>query len=298
MSELDDDDRARLVAWLSGELADPERGEFELRLARDPELARLAQELGALDELLQRRRAGAEGARARRRRAWGWPLALAAGLAAVLLGRALFLSGTQRAKSVELAVAASPDSARAWIEAHPALAGLRPPGLDELRGPGEAPNVGAEDYLARAAPGERSLFEALLRPEAELRAGHFVLPVRCAEECSLVVLGFPAEGRAQRLFPEREASGARLAAGEHLLPGPRLALQESAAGMQLEYRPGFLVPLGARSLHVLVASRPEGIESDLLAEIDRQLDAAGRAACGGWLEERGFQLRTFEVREP
>lgn len=299
MKPLDDDERARVLAWLDGELADPERGAFELRLAREPELARLVEELDAVDGLLRRRQASRGRVLRRRRRAWGWTLALAAGVAAVLLARALVLAPHERTSAVELALLASPDSARGWIEAHPELAALHPPGLDELRGPDEAPNIAAEAYLARARDAERALFEALRGPASSAVAGHFVLPLRCASECSVLVLGFPRRGAASRLFPEHEPAQARLAPGEHLLPGERIVQQGAAGRATLEYRPGFLVPLDSGGLEVLVALRGAALDERALAELDALLAGAdARNTSASWLAEHGFELRRFDVREP
>ncbi len=299
MKPLDDDDRARVLAWLDGELADPERGAFELRLAREPELARLVEELDAVDGLLRRRQAARARVLGRRRRTWGWTLALAAGVAAVLLARALLLAPHERTPQVELALLASPDSARGWIEEHPELAALHPPGLDELRGPGETSDIAAEAYLARAREAERALFAALQGPATSAVAGHFVLPLRCESECSLLVLGYPRRGSPTRLFPEHDAAQARLAPGEHLLPGERIVLQGAAERAALEYRPGFLVPLGSGGLEVVVALRSVSIDAALLAELDACLAGPdARHASAALLAGRGFELRSFDVREP
>lgn len=326
MKELDEADLALAVAFVDGALADPERARFERRLAGDPALAAAVEELYALDEAL-RRRAASERARAgrahspprpdertsgprvpatapapprllRRRSTW---IALAATLL-VALGIGIALS-VERARRVEVQLALAPSHAspRRFLQDDPALAPLHPPGLEELRTSEAPPNVEARRFLELAASRERLLADAALAGGArELVAGHFVVPIAIDRDATVVVLAVPRVGPQARLWPEPGdapplAERGRLAAGSHVLPSDRFTLVEDATGERVDYHEGFLVPVGARELEVLVGVRRDPLDQETVAEIDAALARGGALEA---LDDLGFAVGTLRVVEP
>ena len=81
---------------------------------------------------------------------------------------------------------------------------------------------------------------------------------------------------------------ATLEAGRHVLPGERFELE----GARALYRPGFLVPLGAEVLEVLVGVRPASGAPLATGRFD-SLEEAARA-----LAAQAFAVRRLTVREP
>jgi len=234
----------------------------------------------------------------RRRSAW---IAVAATLF-VALGIGIALS-VERARRVEVQLALAPGhrSPRGWMRDDPALAPLHPPGLEELRSAGTPPNVDARYFLELAEIRERQLARAALQDGVrEVVAGHFVLPVALDRDATVVVLAVPRSGAPARLWPEpSDARPApergRLAAGSHVLPSDRFTLVEDAAGARVDYHEGFLVPVGAGELEVLVGVRSGALDEATLAEVDAAL-ARGEAREA--LEDEGFEVATLRVVEP
>lgn len=289
MKELSGEDMALCVAYVDGLLPEARRLEFELRLAEDRELARRVAELLSTDELL--RRAAAERTpvldSARRWKPWIWAASLAAA-AGILAAIALHLtSGDGGAPRTLIAVAPGFESAARCIDSFPELAGLRPEGVDRLRGESESANVELASFLEKAKAAE-----AALRGSDEVEAGYFVVPIELGASAECVVLAVDAHGKALALLPAAGEAPPRLEAGRHTLPSPRFALD----GERVIYRRGFLVPLGAGRLDVLVGVRTarEVVDFDanaLLAE--SSADGVARR-----LADAGFEVRRVAVREP
>jgi hypothetical protein len=311
MSErIKDDDRAHAVAFVDGAMSGDERSRFELRLAAEPELAAAVEELMRTDELLRRsiaRRIG-DGrvisfAERKRRSKWIWPASLAA---AVLVAFGLFRwLGEERTPRGDCLVALAPSFAtpEEFVASRPELAGLKPPGLGSLRGPSEETNVGAKEFVERARASEEKP-SAPASSAVPISAGYFVVPVDAKTSSSIVVLGFPKSGASARLFPEasdaRPASErGRLEPGLHTLPRERIELAGDDRTPSVKYNRGFLVPIGAREMSVLVATRHEPLGESLLAAIDEALKRGeSRDALKRRLEERGFAVTELTVLEP
>ncbi|MCY2959338.1 MAG: hypothetical protein NTY35_04160 [Planctomycetota bacterium] len=313
MSPMRDEDFVLAGRFVDGELGEPERTRFELRLSAEPDLAQEVERLMRTDELVRREAERAAASRAsgtrgearavdevsRRRSRFRLLTALALAAATVLavLGlRSLLHDGPDRSRTVEVALAPSFESAREWIARDPDLADQRPPGLDDLRGANEAPNVDARAFVEAARRVESRAFGA--SQPAEMTATFYALPVRATEASFVLVFAFPSRGTPLRHWPEGDPArleAARIEAGDHVLPGPSFRLVDDPRGARVEYQRGFLVPIGAGRLEIVVASRPaSGADLDPALLVPGPDAAATRAR----LAAAGFDTRTLFVREP
>jgi len=308
---LDDDDMARAVAFIDGAMSADERLRFELRLAAEPELAAALDSLMRTDELIRRvsaSRASGGGvlslASRKKRSAWPWLASLAA--AVLVVFGIVFWRERERSPRTDCLVSLAPSfaSPEAFLASRPELEGLTPPGLGSLRGFSDETNIGAAEFVAKA----HALEEKPAPPRvarAPITAGWFVIPIELEASSSVVVLGFPRNGSSARLYPEatdarvpRERG--RLDAGVHTLPRERIELAaNSGATPSVAYNRGFLVPIGARELDLVVGVRREELDAELLATIDAALKRGDtRASVRTLLEERGFGVTELSVIEP
>jgi hypothetical protein len=308
---IDDDDMARAVAFIDGAMSADERLRFELRLAAEPELASALESLMRTDELVRRasarRASGGEVislAARKKRSAWPWIASLAAAvLAAFGIVRWLEHEHPSRAERIA-SLAPSFASPEAFLASRPELEGLTPPGLGSLRGASEETNIGAAEFVAKAhALEEKPASSHAAR--APITAGWFVIPIELDARSSVVVLGFPRNGSNARLYPEAAdarvpGERGRLDAGVHTLPRERIELAaNSGATPSVAYNRGFLVPIGARELDVVVGVRREELDGELLATIDDALKRGEtRASLRTLLEQRGFGVTELAVIEP
>lgn len=298
MSPLRDEDVVLAAEFVDGELREPERTRFELRLSAEPELAAHVEGLMRTDEFLRRHARVTAAADARRRRFRLLPaLALAAAaILAILVVRSLLGGDRERPRALEVALVPGCESAAEWIAREPGFAGQRPPGLDELRGANEEPNVDARAFVEAAERAEARAFGA--STPAETTAAFFTLPVRVSETSLVLVFGFPARGKPLRYFPaseEARAEAALVEAGDRVLPAASFRLVADPRGDRVEYRRGFLVPIGAERMEIVVASRPARgamLDTALLAP------ASDAQATAEQLRAAGFDVRAFVVREP
>ncbi len=294
MTRFHDEDYAAAGAFVDGEMAEPERTRFELRLAADPALAQHVEELLRMDEVARSAARRAVEARPKSRLRLLPAIALAAASVAVVLGvRAWFDARLEPARA-QVALVPSYESAAEWIASDPSLTGRRPPGLDELRGANETPNVDARTFLDAVLRLESSRFG--VATPAVTTAAFFALPVRATEPVDVLVFGFPKGGTPVRYWPESaDPSAARVEAGDHVLPGPSFTLVSDPRGDRVEYRRGFLVPIGAERVTVIVASRAangSALEARSLAP------ASDAATASSELDAAGFATETFTVVEP
>ena len=291
MKTIPDSDQALAMAFVDGDLAEPERAAFELRLSAEPDLAAHVEALLATDGLV-RRHARPDAAIPARSRLRPVVLALAAAAAIVaVVAIAALLRQPERRPAMEIALRASFESATEWVAQEPSLADLRPPGLDELRAPGQPADADPRAFVASARAIELG---ALGASASETTAAFYSIPLRVAEPIDVVVTAFPALGAAQTVWPAAGES-ARLEAGEHVLPAPSFRLVEDARGARVEYERGFLVPIGAGRVTVVVATRAaraSAIESALLAPSGSATEHATR------LGAAGFETHTLVVTEP
>lgn len=311
------EDMGIAIAWLDGELPEAEAQRFERRLAAEPELARAVESFASTDDLLRWRAArGSATTHPVRsaRRPWIPVLLAAAAAAFVVVALALRRDGA-RELDFDVALVPCDESAQEFVDAHDALRGLRPAGLEELRAVEEHPNVDASEFLHRALA---VLDEAASNAPAEApRAGFFAIPLTVPAEaapCEVVVIAIPETGRELRLFPEAREPGAietsapkDFEAGRRWLPRAPFRID---ASQRVRYSRGFLVPVGSRSLVVLVALRPLRSEARDAAPIDalereRALREVPRGAqvveVERWsrlLESEGFTVRALRVGEP
>jgi hypothetical protein len=297
----DEPDMSVAVAYIDGELDEAQREEFELRLAGDPALAEAVEALLESDELL-RRVAATEGIAKPRPSTWrlvAWSGGLAAA-ALVLAALGVEFLG-DRGAPAEFVVALAPGwpSGIEYAEHQPELRGLRPAGLDQLRGGDPGTNMDARAFAAKSRELEARLLGST-QPAGP--AGYFVLPIELGEEGSVVVLGLPQVGAGQRLMPAPTdpspvAQQARFAAGRHVLPAERIELVETPSP-SVRYHPGFLVPVGCRELSVLCAVRKPALDEETLRAIDAQL-ARGVPLdrLRALLESHGFAVAVQRVTE-
>lgn len=298
MSPIRDEDIALAAAFVDGELREPERTRFELRLSAEPDLAAHVEGLMRTDEFVRRHtRAKAVAAAPRPRFRLLPALALAAAaILAILAVRSLLGGGRDRPRALEVALVPGCESAAEWIAREPGFAGRRPPGLDELRGANEEPNVDARTFVEAAERAEARAFGA--STPAETTAAFFTLPMRASETSLVFVFGFPTRGTPLRYFPpagETRADAALVEPGDHVLPGASFRLVADPRGDRVEYQRGFLVPIGAERMEIVVAARPaRGAMLDPSA-LEPAADAATTAER---LRAADFDVRTFVVREP
>jgi hypothetical protein len=313
-TELSEDDMSRAVAFIDGAMTEGERASFELRLAADPDLAAAVEALMATDELARRATTARDRDRRRgtvirldeRRKKRALVAATIAAAAAALAMPILRWMSRDREPRIECAVALAPSFATAdeFLASHPELSGLKPPGLDSLRGATDAPNVEAREFAVRAHALEpRPSDSPTPTSPPSITAGYFVVPIETKTSCSVVVLGFPKYGASVRLYPDpadtrpaRELG--RIEPGSHTLPHERIEL--ASDGASVAYQRGFLVPIHAETMDVLVAVRAEPLDAQTLAAIDEQSTGLiGRERALFELEKRaGFRVTELRVLEP
>lgn len=288
-----------ILDWIDGNLPEEAALAFELRLSAEPELAARVEELSNLDALVRRHvRAGTPLARTRLH--WGiWvAIAAAAVLAIAILPR--FFAPT--APVFEIALAAGYASAEDWTQQTAELKGACAPGIAVSRGTNPV-LLSPEEFLRRSTLSEDAVMEqALDGKRHELEAGWFVVPIELSAPASVVVLSFSPNAGPRRLFPDPESAAtlpdaARLEAGRRLLPSPRAEIGRS--GQSVVYRPGYLVPLDAGELVLLVAVREADVDAATLALVDASIEQARSAnATGEFMVEAGFSVQKLRVREP
>jgi hypothetical protein len=304
VTPIREEDMVLAAAFVDGELREPERTRFELRVAADPELAAAVEDLLGTDTLVRDCAGSAPAAARRRLRLLPTALLLAAAAVVAFFALRGLLAPVPAGPKMLVALAPGYESAEELVASVPALAGLHPPGLDALRGAGDEPNVDARTFVERAAQAERGLFDALGTHAAAPAVGFFVLPLRCAEARSVLVLGFPAQGAPLRYWPAPDdarplAERGRVARGDTLLPGPRFRFVDDAHVGHVVYERGFLVPVAAGTVAVVVASRAAPLDADALALADRLLaPGSGPAQAIDALHARGFDVARLAVREP
>lgn len=292
-------DRAQCVAYIDGLLDQREQLEFERRLAEDPALAERVRALLETDELLRGAKAqtAALGARANARRPLVWAASLAAAAALLVwLGIQLVRRPTT-STNFHVALAPSFEAGREYAASVAQLEGLVARGVETLRGDNAVENVTPERFVEIAREAEleeasRRLSDAGL---AQLRAGYFVLPLRL-ERASEVLVFAARPGQPFELLHPTDGSrqAARLPAGLHVLPGERFVLAGEGDAVRVRYQRGFLTPLGAPELRVLVAVRAaETGAAPSVAPTDLEPAALRRA-----LEDAGFAWRELSVGEP
>ncbi len=297
--ELPAEQIATIVDWIDGNLSPEAALEFELSLSADPGLAAQVEAFSNLDALM-RRKARATSVKARARPHWGvWTALAAAALVVIAVLPRFFASAPP---TFEVALAPSFALAEDWTQQSAQLKGACAPGIAMARG--ENPTaLSPEEFLRRTAVAETAVVaQALQAMQREIEAGWFVVPIELSAPASVVVLGFSQNAPPARLFPDPKASdpindASHLAAGRQLLPGARAGLGRSA--QTVEYRPGFLVPLGAQEFVVLVAVRETGLDAAALAELDSWIASEKSVdSAAARLAKAGFSVQRLSVREP
>ncbi len=291
-------DRAKCVAYIDGLLDQREQLEFERRLAEDPALAERVRALLETDELLRGAKAqtAALGARANARRPLVWAASLAAA-AALLVWLGVQLVRRPTTPSFQVALAPSFEAGREYAASVAQLEGLVARGVETLRGDTAVENVTPERFVEVAREAEleeanRRLSDARL---AQVRAGYFVLPLRLERASDVLVFAARPGEPFELLHPsDGSRQAARLPAGMHVLPGERFVLAGEGDAVRVRYQRGFLTPLGAPELRVLVAARAaETGDAPSIAPTQLEPAALRRA-----LEDAGFAWRELSVGEP
>jgi len=282
---------ALCVAFVDGALEREAQLAFQSRMATEPDLASATQALLETDEMLRKLEAGTQRklARIHRLRPWIWAASIAAAAALAFVLGPMFLA-PGKAPSFEVALVPSFESPLDYIASQPELAGLRPRGVDVLRGDSQQPNIESREFLAKAAA-----VEADMRPltSAEIRAGYFVVSIEVDRAAEVVVYAF-AKPRAGDKIPVGQADplySGDLSPGRHLLPNPRF-LPDPSHTDWVHYERGFLVGVGVGELDVLVGVRRAGSSARTATRFEDavQADLALRAD--------GFAVRHLSVREP
>jgi hypothetical protein len=291
---LPENDMAMCVAYVDGDLSSDERIAFELRLAAEPALAAATEALLDTDHLLRKLEGDSvrQVARVRRMRPWLWSGSLAVAAAALTaLGIHLLAPGAgMRVPSFRVAVAPSFESSSDFVASVPDLQGLRPAGLDVLRGSSEEPNIAAPDFAAKASTAEDRLAStALDGAPREVTAGYFVVPLELARPSDVAIYALPKSGPHDAEVAPLFA--APIDAGRHVLPSQRFQL-DGVTGASVHYERGFLVPVGAGELEVVIGVRER---SAAAAEVPRVRDAQSARHA---LEQHGFAVRVLHVHEP
>jgi hypothetical protein len=289
---LSEADMAACVAYVDGDLGSEQRAAFELRLANEPALAAATEALFDTDRMLRTAEFGTEQRleRVRRLRPWAWAASIALAAALLFTLAAYLLAPRPSVTTFRVAVAPGFESSADFIAARRELTGLRPPGLDVLRGAPSEPNIGALEFAERARAAERALAgESLEAKSNTITAGFFVVPLELDDAADVVLYALPASGAAGAEF-EPVFSG-RLEAGRHVLPKERFQLDD-VTGDRVRYERGVLVPVGAREVDVVVGVRGPG---SFGAFAPRVRDAA---YAEHELELAGFRIRRMRVREP
>ncbi|HTF90411.1 MAG TPA: hypothetical protein VK843_18485 [Planctomycetota bacterium] len=297
--ELSSEDVAAAMSWIDGELEPEAAMAFELRMSQDSELAQRVEALVGIDALLRRQaKSASTGAGSRH---WGVWMSLAA--AAGLLICALAWSMLRKpATLMEVALAPSFAMAEDWTQGKPALEGASAPGIGVSRGPNQK-QLSARDFLSASNAAEEFIATAALEEKRrELDAGWFVVPIDLREPAVVLVLSFSDAAGASRIFPsDPVVVRGHLAKGRSLLPSPRAV--EGSAPDTLEYRPGFLVPIGAKELTVLVAAHRDPEDRPELHLPIEELDGLlakkpSVERVEEFLKAYGFQSQRLVVREP
>jgi hypothetical protein len=166
------------------------------------------------------------------------------------------------------------------------------------RGSQQPANIDAGVFIDRARAAERRAANAALASATSVvEAGYFVVPLELHKSASVVVYGVAANGSVQMLFPSTRAlASTALPPGSYVLPASRFDLDGTAGAPPLRYERGFLVPLGARSLDVVVGVSTRAVDTaalpqESLASTGDALASALRAA-----DFRVFRLRVTEPR--
>jgi len=318
-SALPDEDLARIVAYLDGDLGPDEKFQFELRMAERPELAAAFEDFARMDDLQQRVWTGWATRRAQPR----WyrrtvPLAIAA---ALLLAATLGVwSLLDRPAAPMFEVAALPSDVTQEVYAR--RLGL-PAGVFHSgeRGSGETPpplDMSRPEKLELAAEAEAGLRKRAVAGGDGLQASFFRLPVQVDRPSSVVVVALAQASRdprdaAERLFPPPNEDGPAASWTEpgsvRVLPRPAF-LPRDDDPEAIRYDAGFVVRPGTGAIRVLIGVRPGRLEIGLLPELDALLaslplptDPSGGAVADrqalveNWLGERGFELESLSISE-
>ena len=287
--QLSSEDMALCVAFVDGELERDAQVAFQRRMATEPDLAAAAQALLETDEMLRKLNAGTQAklARVRRMRPWVWAASLAAAAALIVaIGRWNLTSGP--APSFEVALAPSFESPLDYIASQPSLAGLRPRGVDVLRGENQAPNIEAQEFLAKARAVE---VDAERVASKEISAGYFVVPIEVSRAAEVVLYAFPAQRATAESAAIEPLYAGQLPSGRHVLPGPRFA-PDTAHAEWVHYERGFLVGVGVGELDVVVGVRRTGAPARTATRFKNGAEAEAA------LTADGFVVRHMRVREP
>lgn len=301
--ELSPAEMAQAIDWIDGALEPEAAIAFELELSSDPELARQVEQIAGVDAFLRSKSTGRALRKSSPSRWIVWTACAAVAAAALILialAPGLF---APRAPRFEVALAPSFALAEDWVNQQPGLEGASAPGIAVSRGPNPRP-MSAEDFLRESDAAEATVVAtALAARRVELEAGWFVVPIELEVSSDVLVLGFNAGAGAARLFPppsDPHPMGV-LHAGRTLLPSARAV--SAATPDTLEFRPGFLVPLGARKMTVLVAAKRAELKGlHTLADhgsIDARLaQGSTLEEIAAWLTSEGYACQSLVVREP
>jgi len=297
---LPEADARAILAYLDGRLTAEEERAFELRLAREPALARVFGELADTDRVLRAALAPEllSGAGRRPGAAWRWIVIAAA--AALVLAMLLARRGddVQEPATFRFALVGTAPSDVGFNEELGLDPDWLPVGMGYRAEDENAP--GADEYARRVQEVFDSRVERALTgewPDSEDAWRSFVVAVQ-PDAPSHALLLVVREGEARLLVPDGESRP--LEPGRpHLLPAEPVRLPDDwRDSMRVDYRPGILT---RGEVEVILAVRRAAPEEGLLDELRRRCDGPEGertgSALSAWLAERGFEVRRRVVSD-
>jgi hypothetical protein len=306
-----------ILDYVDGRLSPEAMVGLEIRFTNDPELAAAYESFETVDDL-QRQVALAQ-ARPKKLRLLrgGRHLRPMAAAALLMVAASVFLT-RDKGSSLCTQVAMVPSSV-AWPEFNRALGvgdewqGRTP---NPLRG-SDQPEFPHGEYFARVAPIQEARLERALVEKTAPPMEYFNVALRPGSACSALVLMADATGRVvdhegspyAPAFPATEswtADSGRLAADRlEVLPRRNLVLNDDQRIGR--YDPGFLVPMKAVRLEVLVGLRKAPLDQALRDSLGLLLSDLAQVPptpqgtserLRSWLREHGFEVTTSSVEEP
>lgn len=318
---LDEEALSQIVAYSDGEMSPDDERAFELRLDREPALARAVERFMDQDAQLALSGLASESGGGRLL-PWKPLVAVAAALTLV------FVVSNPWQRSVagpSIGLIAASDGPAELSSLDPSLGLQRLEWAQDLRGSGgvtegersllttrgmleQLEQTGVVSDLTRRILGGVSSVQDQRREERatasdSLQSNFFRVIVRLNEPRTVLVFRFTkmrGEEGVERVFPDpildrSQPSLARLEVGAFTLPAPPVQPGPKGSGT-FRFTRGFVVPRGVDEMPVIVASHP-GLPQDLLSSVDLALPDLSLEKLREYLDEHGFEVSEFVVRK-
>ncbi|MFT5290206.1 MAG: hypothetical protein ACI8QS_002081 [Planctomycetota bacterium] len=318
--KVSDPDKLLILDYIDGRLSTEQMMQFEVRLSQEEDLAACFESFESMDQL-ERQLALVRAQPPRLRYLVGGRRLVALAAAGLLVLTAGYLLNRDPGVSKQRQIAILPSSA-SWTSLNRQV-GLDPEWIDTdpstLRGGGVSGENYREYYEQLTAALEDRYLGALTGgPNTEATA-HFNLVLQLDKAASVVVLLIDSAGRVldvegvdfQVAFPgiaPWTAATGRIGAGELVvLPERNARWIEEGQNRRATLDSGFLVPLRAGEIAVLVGLREEALDDELRVSLEEtlgelragQLDPEqSNTRLRAWLGQAGFEVSAFAVKEP